>query len=50
MTYVHFTRSRHDEGRIEIEHHNGYGDRLYWIVSVEVPDLDSTSSEGKPDA
>lgn len=36
MTYLHFKHGRHDEGRIEIEHRNGYGDRLYWVISVEV--------------
>lgn len=35
LTYVHFTRGRYDQGRIEIQHHNGYGDRLYWVIAVE---------------
>lgn len=36
MTRLHFKHGRYDQGRIEIEHHNAYGDRLYWVVSVEV--------------
>lgn len=35
MTHIHFDRTRYDQGQLKVEHHNGYGDRLYWVIAVE---------------
>ena len=35
LTRLHFGHGHYDEGRLEVEQYNGYGNRLYWVIAVE---------------